>query len=132
MHVPCPVTSNESLFTNNLRAPNSLASNILAIKASYSAWLLLALNANLRACSINSPFDPSKMTPAPLPCWFKDPSTDKTHWKSLGLGWESLDESSTIKFAYTWPLIGPHGSYYMSKSDSSTTQRIIWPTISGF
>ena len=73
------VISSESLFTNKLRAPISLASNIPATKASYSAWLLLALKANRRACSINSPFGPSKMTPTPLPCWLEDPSTERIH-----------------------------------------------------
>ena len=98
----CLVTSSESLFT--------FANNIPAIKASYSAWLLLALNANLRACSIKSLFDLSRMNPTLLPCRLEDPLTEKTHWKSLGSGWESLDESSTMKFAYTWPLIGPRSS----------------------
>ena len=66
--VTCPVTSNKSLFTSKLWAPNSLASNILTIKASYSAWLLLTLKANLKAWSINNPLGPSRMTPDPLPC----------------------------------------------------------------
>ena len=66
--VTYPVTSNESLFTNKLCAPNSLASNMPATKASYLTWLLLALNANLRACSINNQFGPSKMTLTTLPC----------------------------------------------------------------
>ena len=57
--VTCLVINNESLFTNKLRVPSSLANNIPATKASYSAWLLMALKANLRACSINSPLDPS-------------------------------------------------------------------------
>ena len=64
----CPVTNNESLFTNKLRAPNSLASSIPATKASYSAWLLLALKVNLRACLINSLLGPSRIIPTPLPC----------------------------------------------------------------
>jgi len=130
--VTCPVTSNESLFTNKRWAPNSFVSNIPTIKASYSVWLFLALNANLRACSIKSPFGPSRMTPALLPYWLEDPSTEKTHWKSLGLSWESLDESSTIKFTYTWPLICPHGSYCMLNSKNSTAQRTIRPTMSRF
>ena len=95
------VTSNESLFTSKLWAPNSLARNIPTIKASYSAWLLLALNANLRACSIKSSLVPSKMTPAPLPYWFKDPSTERTQQKPSASGWESSDESSTMKSSYT-------------------------------
>ena len=83
----CLVTSKESLFTNKLRTPNFLASNIPAIKASYSAWLLLALSTNLRACSIKSPLGPSTMTPAPLFCWLEDPSIERTHSKSFGSGW---------------------------------------------
>ena len=68
-----PVTNRESLFFLI-----SLASSIPAIRASYSARLLLALKANHRAYSISNPFDPSKMTPAPLPCWLEDPSTTKS------------------------------------------------------
>jgi len=79
--VTCPVTSKESLFTNKLRAPNSLASNIPAIKASYSAWLLLTLKVNLRACLVNNPLGPSRMTLAPLPYWLEDPSMERTHYK---------------------------------------------------
>ena len=73
-----PVTRRESLFANKLCAPISLANSILAIRASYSAWLLLALKANRRACSINSPFGPSRMMPASLPCWLEEPSTEST------------------------------------------------------
>ena len=64
------VTNKESPFANNPFAPISLANNVPAIRASYSAWLLLALKENRRACSISNPSGPSKMTPAPLSCWF--------------------------------------------------------------
>ena len=74
-----PVTSRESLFANKLCAPISLANSMPTMRASYSDWLLLALKANCRACSINSPFGPSNMTPTLLPCWLEDLSTESTH-----------------------------------------------------
>ena len=125
----CPITSNESLFTNKLQVSYSLASNIPTIKASYSAWLFLALKANLGACSINNLLGPSKMTPTPLLCWLDDPFTERTHWKSLGLGWGPSYDNSTMKSAYTWPL-GSRSSYYTSNSDNSTTQPTIRPVMS--
>ena len=97
--VTCPVTSKESLFTSKLFTPISLASNIPAIRASYSAWLLLALKANRRACSINNPFGPSKMTPAPLPYWLEDTSTERTHLKPTSSWCVAAEESSTTKSA---------------------------------
>ncbi|MCI38382.1 hypothetical protein A2U01_0059610, partial [Trifolium medium] len=38
-----------------------------AIRASYSAWLLLALKAKCNDCSTKTPSGPSRTTPAPLP-----------------------------------------------------------------
>ncbi|MCI84080.1 hypothetical protein A2U01_0105356, partial [Trifolium medium] len=38
-----------------------------AIRASYSAWLLLALKVKRRDCSTSTPSGPSRTTPAPLP-----------------------------------------------------------------
>ncbi|RDX83895.1 hypothetical protein CR513_35136, partial [Mucuna pruriens] len=60
-------------------ASSSLASLIPANNASYSAWLLLALNSKWSDCSINTPFGPSNITPAPLPDWLDAPCTDKIH-----------------------------------------------------
>ena len=97
--VTCPVTSRESRFANKPLAPISLASNIPAIKVSYSAWLLLALKANQSACSISNPLSPSRMTLAPLPCWLEDPSTERTHLKSTSSCCVAAEESSTTKLA---------------------------------
>ena len=77
--VTCPVTNWVSLFAKRLWAPISLAKSIPAISASYSAWLLLALKAKRKACSINTPLGPSKIIPALLPCWLEDPSTESIH-----------------------------------------------------
>ena len=110
--VTWPVTSWESLFTSRPRAPISLARSIPAMRASYSTWLLLDLKANLRAYSINNPFGPSKITPTPLPYWLEDPSTESTHLKLTSSSSRvPLEDSSTTKSAYTWPLTGPQGSY---------------------
>ena len=94
-----PVTNRESLFANKLFAPISVASSILAIRASYSAWFLLALKANRRACSINSLFGPSRITPASLPCWLEDPFAERTHLKSASSWCVAVEESSTTKSA---------------------------------
>ena len=66
--VTYPVTNRESVLAINLLAPISFANSIPTIRALYSAWLLLALKAKRRDCSISTPFGPSRMTPAPLPC----------------------------------------------------------------
>ena len=116
----CLLTSSESLFTNKFRAPNSYASSIPAFKVSYSTWLLLALNANFKDCSIIKPLGPSRMIPALLPCWLEDPSTDRIHRKFPWSGHDPSDISSTTKSAYTCPLTGPCGSYFMSNSENST------------
>ncbi|PNX70322.1 hypothetical protein L195_g057277, partial [Trifolium pratense] len=50
---------------------------IPAIKASYSAWLLLALKAKRNDCSIITPSGPSNTIPAPLPRTLEAPSTDR-------------------------------------------------------
>ena len=97
--VTCPVTNRESLFASKLSPPISLASSITTIKASYSSLLLLALKANCRVCSINSPFGPSRMTPAPLPYCMEDLSTERTHLKSASNWCVPVEESSTTKSA---------------------------------
>ena len=84
--VTFPVTSNESPFASKRWAPNSFAYNILAIKASYSTWLLLALNANLRACFIKSPFGPSRMALAPVPYLVRGP-----------IGWKDPSEIIRVR-----------------------------------
>jgi len=55
---------------------------------------LLALKANRRVCSISNPFGLSKMTLALLPCWLEDPSTEKTHLKSIPSWCVATEESS--------------------------------------
>ncbi|MCI91224.1 hypothetical protein A2U01_0112518, partial [Trifolium medium] len=54
-----------------------------AIKASYFAWLLLALKAKRSDCSTKTPSGPSRTTPAPLPLKLDDPSTDSVHGCTL-------------------------------------------------
>ena len=95
--VTCPVTNKESLFTSKPFAPISLANKIPTIRASYSAWLLLALKANRRACLISNPFGPSKITPTPLPCWLEEPSTESIHLKPAPSWCVATEESSTTK-----------------------------------
>ena len=130
--VTCSITNNESLFAKKLWAPHSLANNIPTITASYLAWLLLALKANLKTYSINSPLGPCRMTLALLPCWLKDLSTERTHWKSLPSIWVASDDSSVAKLPYIQLLIDPLGPYCTSNSDKLTAQRTIRPAMSGF
>ena len=119
--VTCPVTSSESLFAKRLCAPISLARSIPAIRASYSAWLLLALKANRRACSINTPLGPSKTILTPVPCCFEDPSTDNSHWESSSTSRGAPPgDSSVTKSTWICPLMDPLGLYTVSNSDSST------------
>ncbi|RDY04873.1 hypothetical protein CR513_11352, partial [Mucuna pruriens] len=105
------------------------ASLIPAKSASYSAWLLLALKSKCRLCSTNTPFGPSKITPAPLPVWLDDPSTDKYHSPSVC---SCSLVSSVMKSASAWALIGPLFSKVISNSDNCTLQATILPAKSGF
>jgi len=77
------VINYESLFALRFSAPISVARFIPAIRASYSALLLLALNSNLNDCTMRMSPGPSRMMPAPLPFKFEDPSTDKSHIKGV-------------------------------------------------
>ncbi|RDX92452.1 hypothetical protein CR513_25419, partial [Mucuna pruriens] len=61
------IISFKSLLAVKTFASNSLVSLIPASNALYSAWLLLALNSKWSDCSINTPFEPSNITPTPLP-----------------------------------------------------------------
>jgi len=124
--------SNESLLAISTLAPISFANKIPAIKASYSAWLLLALKANIRDCSINMSLGPSRIIPVPLPNWLEDPSTESTQRKPSLAFCTVSEDSSTTKSAKICPLIGPRGSYLMSNSDNSTAHFTILPATSGF
>ena len=95
-----PITSWESLLMVSLRTFNSLASLRLANKAAYLAWLLLFLNINLRACSIDIPFQSSRIILAPLHLQLDDPFVYNFHVRpssSLVIG----GDSSTIKSTST-------------------------------
>ncbi|KAH7856356.1 hypothetical protein Vadar_000545 [Vaccinium darrowii] len=60
-------------------ALTALASCNLVIRASYSAWLLVAWNLNLRAYLNFFPSGLCNTSPAPLAILVFDPSTSKSH-----------------------------------------------------
>ncbi|MCI56758.1 hypothetical protein A2U01_0078009, partial [Trifolium medium] len=64
--------------------------------------------ANLKDCSIKTPFGPSRTTPAPLPLKLDGPSTDSVHGRGLLSFGRSV--SSRTKSANTWDLIAPLGT----------------------
>ena len=99
------VIRGESLLALRFSAPISCARYIPAMRASYSSWLLLALNSNLSDCSMKRSPGPSKTIPAPLPIKLDEPSTDNNNtWgASSCIG----NVSSTKKSARTWDLILP-------------------------
>ena len=99
--------------------------------ASYSTWLLLALKANRRACSISNPSGPSKMTPSPLPSKFEEPSTESTHLKPAP-SWCVARGELYYKVNVNLARNGALGSYCTSNSDSSTPHLTILPATSGF
>ncbi|RDY10731.1 hypothetical protein CR513_04706, partial [Mucuna pruriens] len=66
-------------FSNVAAILVARSSLISASSASYSAWLLLALNSKWSDCLINTPFGPSNITPTLLPVWLEALSTDKNH-----------------------------------------------------
>ncbi|RDY04870.1 hypothetical protein CR513_11359, partial [Mucuna pruriens] len=107
-----------------------LLANLMPAKsASYSAWLLLALKSKCWLCSTNTLFGHSKITPAPLPAWLDDPSTDKYHSPPVH---SCSMVSSVIKSASAWAFMGPLFSKVMSNSDNCTLQATILPARFGF
>lgn len=100
----------ESLFANRWRVPSSFSNNIPAIRASYSVWLLLDLNVNLRDFLIRIPFSPSKMISAPFSSKLEEPSTERIQRESSISDLGSSGVSSIKKSANTCPLIYPRGS----------------------
>ncbi|MCI22836.1 hypothetical protein A2U01_0044014, partial [Trifolium medium] len=120
----------ESLLALSSFTPISIANLIPVIRASYSAWLLLALNSNLKDCSINTSSGPSSTTPSPLPLRLEAPSTDRIH--ACDDVSPAGADSSTTKSASTWALIQPLGTKVISNSDSSNDYATILPARSGF
>jgi len=119
------VTNCESLFSLRFYAPISCVKFIPVMSASYSAWLLLALNSNLRDCSISRSPGPSKTISASLPLKLEDPYTERSHtWGTIS----STGDVSSTKFTKTWDLRLPLGMNLMSSSESSIDQAIIRPT----
>ncbi|KAK2429877.1 maturase K [Trifolium repens] len=108
----------------------SFANFIPASKASYSAWLLLALKANLNDCSMRTLSGPSNTTPAPLPLMLEAPSTDRVQGCSLFSSAGVV--SSSKKSASIYDLMAPLGEKVMSNSDNSTDHATIPPARSGF
>ena len=107
-----------------LRACSAAAKLIPEMKASYSAWLLVAWNENLIACMTWKPSGLMSTTPAPLRSLVDDPSTKIFYWvlamsvaSSTGLGSDfssALEkEHSTTKSANAWALIAFLGKYEM-------------------
>ncbi|WJX19470.1 hypothetical protein P8452_09158 [Trifolium repens] len=108
----------------------SFANFVPASRASYSAWLLLALKANLNDCSIRTASGPYNTTPAPLPLTLEAPSTESVQGCSLLYSGGVVN--SNRKSANICDLIAPLGEKVMSSSDSSTDQATILPAKSGF
>lgn len=82
-------TSWESLLAFSLVTPISRARIILAMRALYSAWLLLAVHSNFNACSITILLGPSRSIPASLPFTLEAPSTDDNHSERGSRLWAS-------------------------------------------
>nr|GFD23849.1 hypothetical protein [Tanacetum cinerariifolium] len=82
-----------------------------AIRASYSASLLVALNLNLRAYVNSVPFGFVIIRPAPEPSMHEDPSVKSIHGSessslsSMGVSRGSSFRSSTMNSARICPLI---------------------------
>ena len=106
-----PITSWESPLITRLRIPNSFASPKLANSASYLDYLLLALNMNLRNCSMDTPLWSSRIILVPLPLLLDNPSTYNFHVhfsSSLVMG----GDSSPMKSVSTWAFIGSPRSIF--------------------
>lgn len=88
----CTTISRESPWTCSAFTPTSATMFIPAIRASYSASLLLVLKANLRESYNWSSSWPSSVTPAPLPLLFDDPSIVSIY----GIGLGSLNGSWSV------------------------------------
>ncbi|KAK2418557.1 hypothetical protein QL285_040743 [Trifolium repens] len=100
------------------------------MRASYSAWLLLALKAKRSDCSMSTPSGPSRTTPAPLPHIFEAPSTDRVQGRLPSpSGGEVI---SRTKSASICDFMAPLGENVMSNSDNSIDQATIRPARSGF
>ncbi|GKB41476.1 hypothetical protein Tco_0886418, partial [Tanacetum coccineum] len=103
-----------------------------AIKASYSASLLVASNSNLKASGFIS------INPALKPSTQNDPSMKSVHGSgsssltSMGATRESSSGRSTMKSTRICPLIDIHGMYWISYSPSSMLHFCSLPVISGF
>ena len=93
-HPPLQVTS---------RAPMSYVRFNPARIASYSAWFLVALNSNWRACSKRRSSSPSRKTPAPYAALLEESSMYIVHLAERSC-W---GVSSVEKSAKHWDLIAP-------------------------
>jgi len=98
----------------------------LAIRVSYSTWLLDALKLKCNDCSTFIPVGLSRMTPTPHCLLLDESSTYNVYKICCSDFW-----SSNTKSARHWALIGPLNSNFNPNSDSSTDQDIMCPTSSG-
>nr|GEX79175.1 integrase, catalytic region, zinc finger, CCHC-type, peptidase aspartic, catalytic [Tanacetum cinerariifolium] len=123
-------------FSKYLIMPGSFA--MPAIKASYSASLLVALNLNLRAYVNSTPFGFVTIRPAPEPSMHDDPSVNSIHGSesssssSMGVsGWSSSGRF-TIKSARICHLTDVLGLYWMLCSSGSKLHLISLSVTSEF
>ena len=106
----CSTTSCKSLRTERLSAPMASASSSLAIMASYSDSLLVALKPNCTACSILSSVGEVNSRPMPAPICLEAPSTLSAH-QPVSSGQVSGYGISATKSAKTCPFFESLGLY---------------------
>ncbi|MCH94968.1 hypothetical protein A2U01_0015940, partial [Trifolium medium] len=98
------------------------------MQASYTAWLLVAGNENLKETSIVKPSSLSRMSPAPLPLLLENPSVNTVQ---LVHGSLLPGVSSARKSVNTCAFSVFRGSNETSNSESSTDHLVICPSKSG-
>ena len=104
----CPTTNWELLKIFRCRAPASLTTFTLAISASYSTSLLVVQNSKCKAYYATSPSGSVKISSAPNPDEFDEPSTCRVHSSS---GSDSAFASSHLELSPTSELSTPFRLY---------------------
>ena len=112
-------------------APAALARSNHAIKASYSASLLVIGKSRQTMHSTLSPSRLWSTTPAPFACLLEDLSVWMLHCGLTSTSCPSMRVNSAMKLTITCPFIAMHGRYCILNSLNSVAYNVICPAASG-
>ena len=121
------MTTCKSQYTTTSTTLAALARFILAIKALYSASLLVVGKSSQ---TMHSTLSPSRLwitTPASPVCLLDDPTMWILHLEHSPAPWPSILVNFAMKSATTCPFMAVHKQYYTSNSFSSIAHRVICP-----